>query len=934
MFFENSNAELNHLLFLVKLLPLTITGAGFKPAPMDQTECKSTTPAPLPSFVSKPEFKNGSMSVKISTPAGSDLKDVYYAVLLTADLTIPLDQAASTAGVDKGVAVCKQYSTSAIENATINVSLDPKLTGTESKVLNERYYVAIAAYRCNWNTRDNDGKLLRSGWKIWTDNTSGIPQSISAAPTSEKEALFVKGYLMSNAQKMLYIRASSPSTDQSKLFLYSSSDSREETPLATFAFNSFNQSGTKTNRIDALSVGDAIEKAKTQSVFDTVVIKEDVSTYHLFIKIADATAPAKLKVVENSGFIRKGSVSFQEYDLTNQFVEGMSEYAYLEGSGITDPVTQGTLPASIPDNAIFLCLAMAQLNAAHTEYQTVGKNNKGLVGGYFQAFDEVVKKWETSIGILQSGLTRLKGIQQSVVMINNTTLMADFEMKYKGIFFEKGNSDTNRVAYYDCYSQTELLMQSDPANISYHTRGIGLVIEASKNVELFVLNNGSDEFNSILDGYSNQYSLLRLNDDVVGNIVDSGIWAKPIRVYDEKNDFLKEIYYDFLRVGLAHGAASGQFNYTTNGLRKSLPSPKEMYADLISILKIKSVPENSSANKSTKTIAAKATDAQEKNSELLIKMIMKDGEKETEISDLQEIISLPHQKWIITYNRQNEKIEFKIDGSGKSKIKSIVTGNSIELTLSESFINGEEATLKISEYKMALSRKKKSYKKVLNTIEKKIMIFRLGVKDLNNNNSYEMEGPTGTQCPLSIDFSLPENIRTVGTVLLRRNSSLKLWAKSSSGEMERILPTNQIGFIRDWFYNGEGSSLLKFDLSKTDEYNKVVSYLKDCALETNNGKGVLEIIYKTANIKHEYLKETIFLNPSDISIEPTIEELNNSPNFVNNSQLYIHAKLKSNKVKDPTFEWTFTPITNLPGHGRTITTLPVTELADKGRTLI
>lgn len=73
------------------------------------------------------------MSVKISTPAGSDLKDVYYAVLLTADLTIPLDQAASTAGVDKGIAVCKQYSANTIENGTINVSLDPKLTGAESK---------------------------------------------------------------------------------------------------------------------------------------------------------------------------------------------------------------------------------------------------------------------------------------------------------------------------------------------------------------------------------------------------------------------------------------------------------------------------------------------------------------------------------------------------------------------------------------------------------------------------------------------------------------------------------------------------------------------------------------------------------------------------------------------------------------------------------
>src|SRR5512133_470774 len=145
------------------------SGEKFKGSNLN--DCGVVDAAPEVQFNGNVEFADGKVSIHLQPVAAGTAK-LYYTALLVTDLTQPLDEAASSAGNKKGFTIVKNidYSSVSSSNNTISIDVDARGKGN-------RYYVAVAAYRCNWNARDNNGNLSRSGWKLWTSN--GVPQMVS-----------------------------------------------------------------------------------------------------------------------------------------------------------------------------------------------------------------------------------------------------------------------------------------------------------------------------------------------------------------------------------------------------------------------------------------------------------------------------------------------------------------------------------------------------------------------------------------------------------------------------------------------------------------------------------------------------------------------------------------------------------------------------------
>ncbi len=583
--------------------------------------------------------------------------------------------------------------------------------------------------------------------------------------------------------------------------------------------------------------------------------------------------------MENSGSIRKGSVSFQEYDLTNQFVDGISEYAYLEGSGITDPVTQGTLPASIPDNAKFLCLAMAQLNAAHAEYQTVGKNNKGLVGGYFQAFDEVVGKWTSNLAAKTAGLERCKEICTLINSLNKEVLKSKITLVDKGVFTVENTNDTVKELTIDVYTPIKFNIQMENLSSPHNS---GLLLSITSNCELYnyipTEVSGDDEFRLLLNGYEYGHRAVRLTSANVDSINTNSIWIKPILVYNNATDTIPvtAVHYEITMVAFRH-AATSTFEPFNDGVGIRGLS-KNLIVDGI----IKTV--NDSYNKFFGENVFRKQSSKEKFHNIIYNI----DNNESETSEFIEytigpLVSLPYSKWSITQKYPSMGASYEIiNDTNENNNKIQIFKNEIDkLEFSPITTIGLDENIKIRE-----KRHEPKSKAPFEVYEKRIVAFRLGIKDFESGTNEKViwfDKPGKQQASIAVGYTIPEYVRS-GKIKVRISDGVKVY-KSTNGIKKPVLPTTD--------KKGENVYSMEFNLSDPNEISKykelfVTDNLPNSTLilETEKESQKFEIMVVPNVGKQELLKETVHLNrkASGITWKITPPDWNSSasPKFIVN----------------------------------------------------
>jgi hypothetical protein len=277
------------------------------------------------------------VSITLQSPNSTD-DNLFYVALLFTDLTTPLDEAATTSDGKRGRTVCEIVNAKVQNGQPIVLSLD-------TTALNERFYVAVCAYRCNWNAADADGKLLRSGRKLWNNN--GVPQTVSTATIATAENLFAKGYKLSETEGILYIRARVPASvttpDQYTLTCLNN-DVDPAVTVWKYDFSSASAHGSKHLKGTSLSSVITTATANSSTPYDTVVIGQD-GIHHIFI-LTDLNA--RQLVLKQDVQAIKTSYKVKEDQEQLDFLAGIGGYAYLP-INIDDPVMPG-ITGTFPGN--------------------------------------------------------------------------------------------------------------------------------------------------------------------------------------------------------------------------------------------------------------------------------------------------------------------------------------------------------------------------------------------------------------------------------------------------------------------------------------------------------------------------------------------------------------------------------------------------------
>lgn len=391
----------------------------------------------------------------------------------------------------------------------------------------ERYFVAVKVSRLV------NGNRIHSPWKIYADNSTGLPISISTSHGIYKENIFHRARCIDerNSHKIIID--------------------------FTFSLPTSNASGCKfklfKNNIELLNVdnlGTVSGKSDIQNAMqDTVGInsalilkRENNGSY--FYNIYQTVNITPADTISATIISSDGSV----IDTVHEKVRIFSDSSYMNivstisaltymADGTSDPFFPAPFqPMADSVKANLLIAAMIDQSLAHNSPKPSNTElAQGIYTNYMQFMDNIARNW-SSVGAAGRGIQRLRSMHNLVLDQNNGGIIDPVAVDNRGTCFERISQQQeqkrNNYAFYNGYSRIKWELTRPEYGST--GSGTGIMFRVSENIALFGarIEDGLVSFDTLPFLQGNQYRrIIYKADDAILNRLShesQGIWAKGI----------------------------------------------------------------------------------------------------------------------------------------------------------------------------------------------------------------------------------------------------------------------------------------------------------------------------------------------------------------------------------------------------------------------
>lgn len=819
--------------------------------PAHPDRCAVGSRAEAPTIVEAIPKGNNAVTVTI-TPEG-DRSALMCVVMLTADLTVGLEDALWSSRTTAGADASPGRALAAVERAPSSGDLTVTLN-LAGPARFERFHIAVTAYRCSWEAHGDDGLPMRAPWRLWTDE-HGHPRSICLAQPSS-EAIYARGFRLSNGHGILYVRAGAGKVND--LVLAGEHDAADPDNIGgkTPAFPEITYAritaGNSPQSFRASSVADAITASPGKDAHTLLITEGSVT--HLFRYIDDISKPIELVLTENVQ-VRKTTVAFPDYAPWRILMDALA--SYLLAGDVDDPITQAEARtvADLGSTKLVLCqAAVVQMSTGDAYSHVYADAPEGVTGSYVGIYAAITGNWADVGGDLAS-------IHAILVQRNGGDL--DVPVRTSGPVIETDleTADKTKVVFYDGYARVRLGVAATAGMTDQELMSSGLFLRLTENMRLYLQGEnalpGDPGFGLIADGTTGPLEVVRVTPELLSRISQGALWTLPIPVYDEEDELIKEIGLEALPVALLPGA----LRHESAGIAATA---------LVGMVEATAEDEPTEGKEVVKLAV---TEASFLNKYFKITVGTDSRKQSYKGGAIGDLVTLPGLVWRIEYTGKSWGYKYAFAGPKKDLIDvKRWEGKVLEFSASD-VIGPDECKLLIIVHNP--EGVNQSY------FEKPIRSCRIGLQGLDNSGVADSYFLLGKRATARVHLAVPDDILTSSTVLVRISPDMKLY--NTSVQPASLLPDDGMKLApryKGQEKNGGGQTWLAFDMAQPEAKTQFETYIGSgelsAAIESELGN--IELILRPKGAKQDYLVETARFTKAGMKIESDILTLHEPKN--------------------------------------------------------